>query len=698
MPHQHDAAKRIAGSLDVFGGALLADSVGLGKTYVSLAVATRYKRITSVVPAALVPQWKKAAERVAVRLEVLSHESLSRNQTIRTSDLIIVDEAHRFRNDVTKRYDRLARDIGSAHLLMVTATPVVNGARDLVNLLRLFLADHSLAICGVDRLDKAVHENRLTELAKASTPLVVARTSRMVPRLKGLIPTSLNSPLIDPPSVPDARLPGIIRLIDSLQFPNFERSDATDLLRLHLFYRLASSRAALMETVRRHEAYLLNAIEAAKNGKALTRSNSRSLFSVEDLFQLDFLFELGRHPSKQLETAQFDEELTRLRMLLSHTHETESPKLSHLKSLLAQRSGGRTLVFCNSVATAFLIASSLGWTRCAVATGAGARVASGPLGLESVLNLFSPRSRRAMGPNPAEKIDTLIATDLVSEGLDLQDADAVVNFDLPWTAVRLEQRIGRIARLGSSHRKVQVHWFVPPPSLERRLLLVRRISAKASSQLLTGAPSASRVGSATQFNHTQELREKIAALGECNPNPKPPIYSIVKGPSAALFAVRWSLGSGIARELVLLTEPSHGPEMEPETVYRYTLQLIEGSASNWNPKAEWLQGLQRILRDRIAHAYHPTRSATVIRLTRTAVKLGAKAGKNRNIATLTNLDRVIDILVSGAPVGCERAIADYLAEIAKGRYLALFPAKVRGREISFSNVGVEAALIGDGSV
>ncbi len=138
--------------------------------------------------------------------------------------------------------------------------------------------------------------------------------------------------------------------------------------------------------------------------------------------------------------------------------------------------------------------------------------------------------------------------------------------------------------------------------------------------------------------------------------------------------------------------------MEPQTVYRYALQLIEGSASNWNPNVEWLKGLQRILRDRIADAYHPTRSATVIRLTRTAVKLGAKAGKNRDIAMLTNLDRVIDILVSGAPVGCERAIADYLAEIAKGRYAAPFPAKVLGRNISFSNVGVEAALIGDGSV
>ncbi len=207
----------------------------------------------------------------------------------------------------------------------------------MVNLLRLFLADHSLAICGVDGLDKAVRENRLTELAKASTPLVVARTSRMVPRLKGLIPTSLNSPLIDPPSVPDARLPGIIRLIDSLEFPNFERSYTADLLRLHLFYRLASSRAALMETVRRHEAYLLNAIEAAKNGKALTRSNSRSLFSVEDLFQLDFLFELGSHPSKQLEAAQFDEELTRLRMLLSHTRETESPKLSAKRRVPSSR-------------------------------------------------------------------------------------------------------------------------------------------------------------------------------------------------------------------------------------------------------------------------------------------------------------------------------------------------------------------------
>ena len=45
----------------------------------------------------------------------------------------------------------------------------------------------------------------------------------------------------------------------------------------------------------------------------------------------------------------------------------------------------------------------------------------------------------------------LLTTDLASEGVNLQDASVVVHLDLPWTAARLEQRVGRVARLASAH-------------------------------------------------------------------------------------------------------------------------------------------------------------------------------------------------------------------------------------------------------
>ena len=57
LPHQVPAAQKLAACLDLFTGALLADAVGLGKTYVALGIATRYHRVTAVVPAALRGQW-----------------------------------------------------------------------------------------------------------------------------------------------------------------------------------------------------------------------------------------------------------------------------------------------------------------------------------------------------------------------------------------------------------------------------------------------------------------------------------------------------------------------------------------------------------------------------------------------------------------------------------------------------------------
>src|SRR3990172_267747 len=62
-----------------------------------------------------------------------------RGAPVPAADLIVVDEAHRFRHPETRRYDRLARAAPDRHLLLLSATPVVNRPADLVNLFPLFL-------------------------------------------------------------------------------------------------------------------------------------------------------------------------------------------------------------------------------------------------------------------------------------------------------------------------------------------------------------------------------------------------------------------------------------------------------------------------------------------------------------------------------------------------------------------------------
>jgi hypothetical protein len=77
------------------------------------------------------------------------------------------------------------------------------------------------------------------------------------------------------------------------------------------------------------------------------------------------------------------------------------------------------------------------------------------------------------------RIDTLVATDVLSEGVDLHDAGLVVHLDLPWTVARIEQRVGRLRRIGSPHREVLQYAFEPPASANSALQLLQRLAAKA---------------------------------------------------------------------------------------------------------------------------------------------------------------------------------------------------------------------------
>ena len=81
-------------------------------------------------------------------------------------------------------------------------------------------------------------------------------------------------------------------------------------------------------------------------------------------------------------------------------------------------------------------------------------------------------------PLRAEGIELLIATDVLSEGQNLQDAQYLVNYDLPWNPVRLIQRAGRIDRLNSPHEHVYIHNVMPEQGLEDLLNLVRGLTIK----------------------------------------------------------------------------------------------------------------------------------------------------------------------------------------------------------------------------
>src|SRR2546429_8161441 len=129
-PHQVPAAERLRALLARYGGALLADAPGLGKSYVALAVALAVRQpFALVVPAVLVDQWRALLARFDTNAPMITHESLSATPrralppSAALCRLFLVDEAHRFRNPDTNRYRALARLAAGAPRLPATAPP-----------------------------------------------------------------------------------------------------------------------------------------------------------------------------------------------------------------------------------------------------------------------------------------------------------------------------------------------------------------------------------------------------------------------------------------------------------------------------------------------------------------------------------------------------------------------------------------------
>jgi hypothetical protein len=149
-----------------------------------------------------------------------------------------------------------------------------------------------------------------------------------------------------------------------------------------------------------------------------------------------------------------------------------------LRKVVRAHPGERVIAFSHYAETvnAFraLLAADPG---VATLTSTGARVAGGRITRDDVLSQFNPDL--SAGPqHECDHISLLIATDLLSEGLNLQEASVIVHLDLPWNPARLEQRVGRARRLGSRHDVVSVYAFAPPASAERMLRIERRLHEK----------------------------------------------------------------------------------------------------------------------------------------------------------------------------------------------------------------------------
>lgn len=100
------------------------------------------------------------------------------------------------------------------------------------------------------------------------------------------------------------------------------------------------------------------------------------------------------------------------------------------------------------------------------------------LDIKNITGRFSPLSKGFTIDDSHPAINYLFATDVLSEGQNLQDCPVLINFDLHWNPVRMIQRNGRINRLGSQHKEVYVYNMAPEKQLETYLKLVKRLEQK----------------------------------------------------------------------------------------------------------------------------------------------------------------------------------------------------------------------------
>ena len=113
-----------------------------------------------------------------------------------------------------------------------------------------------------------------------------------------------------------------------------------------------------------------------------------------------------------------------------------------------------------------------------------------PKDFNSILTCFSPKSknRDAFGSALANKdIDILIATDCISEGQNLQDCDYLINYDIHWNPVRIIQRFGRVDRIGSDNKQIQLVNFWPNVDLDEYINLKARVENRTKLISITGA-------------------------------------------------------------------------------------------------------------------------------------------------------------------------------------------------------------------
>ena len=410
------------------GRGLLSDEVGLGKTIEAGLVLKEYlvrqmvQRVLILTPPGLVEQWREelinkfgipdfvtsndeefralgsdAWIRFPFVIASLATARRREHREIITAemyDLVIVDEAHHLKNRASASW-KLVNELQKQFILLLTATPVQNSLNELYNLVTVLKPgqlksprefQREFVVRGDPRLPK--NRGRLRDLLSD----VMVRHSRgqitlqLPPRRAHTVQIQLAE---DERQLYDAVVALSRRMISDEDVARTHRLGMRTLLR-----EAGSSAAATVSTLR-----------SLAKGKKLTAYK-------KDLLNL----------AKQAEKVKTSAKANALRKLLEAQAQSNSPQ-------------GKVLVFTQFRATLDMLVESLqAW------------------GIDFALyhgSLSSKQKNQAI-QDFHDELPVLLSTEAAGEGRNLQFCRALVNFDLPWNPLRIEQRVGRIHRIGQT--------------------------------------------------------------------------------------------------------------------------------------------------------------------------------------------------------------------------------------------------------
>jgi SNF2 family DNA or RNA helicase len=440
LEHQIRTAKTV---LQRFRGrALLCDEVGLGKTIEAGLVLSELvmrglaRSVLVLAPPSLIEQWQGEMrrkfsleivnqddpafrqmgaeawtqfDRVIVSLHTAKREPHRSAILARQWDLVIVDEAHHLRNRNTQMW-KFASELRKQFILLLTATPVQNNLDELFNLVTLL-------------------EPGLLSTAKQFQRRFVDRKDKLTPRNVSELHTLLSEVMVrNRRSTVGLQFTRRWARTDRVALTAQERAlydDVTRFVRLHLRSAGAKSGIARMALI---------ALQMAMGS-----SSKAAASTLQNMAANDKLAAADREALTQL--------ADQARRLSDHS------KVDRLLQLLDEYPD-KLVLFTQFRATQELLHRHLTQTRHDVALFHGGM---SRLEKEAAVERFRGPAR------------LLLATEAGSEGRNLQFAHAVCNFDLPWNPMKIEQRIGRLSRIGQT-RDVHVFNLVAADTVEAAVL------------------------------------------------------------------------------------------------------------------------------------------------------------------------------------------------------------------------------------